>query len=98
MNSPERLLRFAVSTLVVLTLLTCFAPGRAADRAVRPEGPNVGDSHKPGRMSIAPAPSTGSMPTGPAPVGKLGTAAPAKGKLGTEPSPSERQSPPPRIR
>ena len=49
------------------------------------------------RMSTAPAPKTGSMPTGgPTPTGKLGTEPTSKGKLGTDPQPGDPQSKPPR--
>ena len=48
------------------------------------------------RMSTAPAPKSGSMPTGPAPSGKLGTEPIAKGKLGTDPKPGDPKDRPPR--
>jgi hypothetical protein len=48
-------------------------------------------------MSTAPAPKSGSMPTGPAPKGKLGTEPRAKGKLGTDPQPRDPKDRPPRF-
>ena len=48
-------------------------------------------------MAIGPAPKSGSMPTGPAPKGKLGTEPTAKGKLGTEPQPRDPKDKPPRF-
>ena len=48
-------------------------------------------------MAIGPAPKSGSMPTGPAPKGKLGTEPMAKGKLGTEPQPKDPKDRPPRL-
>jgi hypothetical protein len=47
-------------------------------------------------MSSSPAPRTGSMPSGAAPKGKLGTEPTANGKLGTDPKPGDPQSRPPR--
>jgi hypothetical protein len=47
--------------------------------------------------STAPAPKSGSMPTGPAPKGKLGTEPRAKGKLGTDPQPRDPKDRPPRF-
>jgi hypothetical protein len=48
-------------------------------------------------MSSAPAPKSGSMPTGPAPKGKLGTEPTARGQLGTEPKPGDPKDRPPRF-
>jgi len=47
-------------------------------------------------MPTGPAPKSGSMPSSPAPKGKLGTAPTGKGKLGTDPKPDEMKSRPPR--
>jgi hypothetical protein len=49
------------------------------------------------KMSRTPPPTSGSMPKGPAPKGKLGTEPTAKGKLGTDPKPDESSKPPPRL-
>lgn len=47
-------------------------------------------------MPTGPAPKSGSMPSSPAPKGKLGTEPTGKGKLGTEPKPDDMKSRPPR--
>ena len=49
-------------------------------------------------MATAPAPKSGSMPTGPAPKGKLGTEPTAKARLGTEPDPRDPKDKPPRFK
>ena len=64
------------------------AKGKKADKAGKKET-------KPG-MVTGPAPNSGSMPTGPAPRGRLGTEPSGKGKLGTDPVPGEGRSRPPR--
>jgi len=45
-------------------------------------------------MPTGPAPKSGSMPSSPAPKGKLGTEPTGKGKLGTDPKPGEMNRPP----
>ena len=61
--------------------------------AAKPEAPKKG----PAPMAIAPAAKSGSMPTGPAPKGKLGTEPTTRGRLGTDPQPRDPKDRPPRF-
>jgi hypothetical protein len=72
---------------------------RDSQSADRPSAPKKENAKRDGmsEMRMAPAPKTGSMPTGPAPSGKLGTEPVAKGKLGTDPKPGDPKSRPPRF-
>lgn len=95
--------RFAVG--LVVCALAGTASVRAAD--VEKKSEKSEKSAKPGPLPRAaakhdahkrvPAPTSGSMPKGEAPRGKLGTEPTARGKLGTDPKPGESSKPPPRF-
>jgi len=91
-------MRRTAIAFLALALPAYVVPASAADREAQPEAKHAVSAPREEPMPKLPAPKTGSMPTGPAPTGKLGTSTPAQGKLGTEPSASERQTPPPRMR
>jgi hypothetical protein len=101
----------SISFGVIVGVVLCVAvPGAMAQQhheqdkktGALPRKANAGKKspsqkpHEMSRMSTAPAPKSGSMPTGPAPSGKLGTEPLAKGKLGTDPKPGDPKGRPPR--
>ena len=70
---------------------------RAVKPAAKPQDSKNDKDKSSAPMASGLAPRSGSMPTGPAPKGKLGTEPTARGKLGTEPQPTDPQSRPPRF-
>ena len=73
------------------------AKGKKADKAAKgKKADKAGKKETKSGMVTGPAPNSGSMPTGPAPRGRLGTEPSGKGKLGTDPVPGEGRSRPPR--
>lgn len=88
-----------ISKLLVAAFVAALATGLAAAAEPEKAGPagKGPQAIKAPHMSMGPAPTSGSMPKGPAPKGKLGTAPTARGKLGTDPKPGESRSRPPRF-